>query len=103
MTRNGTTFLPDEKENCRGRGDGADPLQITAEELERSVRCIPHLTSLILVKAMLRKHSFHHPFKGSATRFFSLPPSFRFFLSRRFSRVSPSRQFQPNHVLYFNS
>lgn len=66
VTRNGTTFLPDEKENCRGRGDGADPLQITAEELERSVRCIPHLTSLILVKAMLRKHSFHHPFKDSA-------------------------------------
>ena len=64
VTRDGTTHLPAEEENCC-RGTGRNPLDITAEDLEKSVRLIPHLTSLILVKAMLRKHSFQHPFKGN--------------------------------------
>jgi [calcium/calmodulin-dependent protein kinase] kinase len=59
VTCDGFWPLPAEEENCN-----SGPLEITAEDLAHSVRSIPHLASLILVKAMLRKHSFQHPFKG---------------------------------------
>lgn len=59
VTCDGAWSLPAEEDNC-----SSDPLEITAEDLDNSVRSIPHLASLILVKAMLRKHSFQHPFKG---------------------------------------
>ncbi|XP_046449969.1 calcium/calmodulin-dependent protein kinase kinase 1-like [Daphnia pulex] len=58
VTCDGFWPLPAEEENCN-----SGPLEITAEDLAHSVRSIPHLASLILVKAMLRKHSFQHPFK----------------------------------------
>lgn len=58
VTCDGSSSLPDEVENCCRA-----PFEITAEDVELSVRSIPHITSLILVKAMLRKHSFQHPFK----------------------------------------
>lgn len=60
VTCDGTQPLPAEEDNC-----SSGPFEITAEDLDQSVRSIPHLASLILVKAMLRKHSFHHPFKGT--------------------------------------
>lgn len=59
VTCDGSWPLPAEEENCK-----SGPLEITAEDLAQSVRSIPHLASLILVKSMLRKHSFQHPFKG---------------------------------------
>lgn len=59
VTCDGTQPLPAEEDNCC-----SGPVEITAEDLDQSVRSIPHLASLILVKAMLRKHSFQHPFKG---------------------------------------
>ncbi len=61
VTCDGAWPLPSEKENCCSD----EPLEITAEDVAHSVRSIPHLASLILVKAMLRKHSFQHPFKGA--------------------------------------
>lgn len=59
VTADGTQPLPSEEENC-----ASGPFEITAEDMAQSVRSIPHLASLILVKAMLRKHSFQNPFKG---------------------------------------
>lgn len=59
VTVDGTQPLPAEEENC-----STAPFEITADDLAQSVRSIPHLASLILVKAMLRKHSFQNPFKG---------------------------------------
>lgn len=59
VTVDGTQPLPAEEDNCC-----SEPFEITAEDVAQSVRSIPHLASLILVKAMLRKHSFQNPFKG---------------------------------------
>ena len=59
VTCDGSSPLPDEAENCCRA-----PFEITAEDVELSVRSIPHISSLILVKAMLRKKTFQHPFKG---------------------------------------
>lgn len=60
VTVDGTQPLPAEEDNCC-----SEPFEITAEDVAQSVRSIPHLASLILVKAMLRKHSFQNPFKGA--------------------------------------
>ena len=68
VTCDGTQPLPAEEDNCC-----SGPVEVTAEDLDQSVRSIPHLASLILVKAMLRKHSFQHPFKGTNPFSFLLP------------------------------
>ncbi|CAM1301392.1 CAMKK2 (predicted) [Pycnogonum litorale] len=59
VTNNGTEPLPSEEENCRA------VLEVTDEEILQCVRSIPKLDTLILVKSMLRKHSFGNPFKMS--------------------------------------
>ena len=64
VTHNGQDLLPGEEENC-----SSGPLEITDEDVAQSVRSIPRLASLILVKAMLRKHSFQHPFKSKSIEF----------------------------------
>lgn len=53
--------MPSEEENCR-----AD-LEITEQEVENSVREVPKLSTLILVRCMLKRASFLHPFRSQST------------------------------------
>ncbi|XP_040272046.1 calcium/calmodulin-dependent protein kinase kinase 2 isoform X1 [Bufo bufo] len=58
VTKNGAEPLPSEDENCT-------LIEVTEEEVENSVKHIPSLATVILVKTMLRKRSFGNPFEGS--------------------------------------
>jgi hypothetical protein len=51
-------LTPSTEENCKVL------IHVTEEDILQSVRSIPHLDTLILIKAMLKRGSFHHPFKG---------------------------------------
>lgn len=91
VTRNGTCPMPSESENCVF-------VEVTEEEIDNCVRTIPKLDTLILVKSMLKKHSFGNPFKDfprhrarftKATRSNSAPSSFDLFLERKVSLESP--------------
>ncbi|XP_063171385.1 calcium/calmodulin-dependent protein kinase kinase 2 isoform X2 [Candoia aspera] len=68
VTKNGTELLPAEDENCT-------LIEVTEEEVENSVKHIPSLATVILVKSMIRKRSFGNPFEGSRReeRFLSAP------------------------------
>lgn len=91
VTRNGTFPMPSEGENCVF-------VEVTEEEIDNCVRTIPKLDTLILVKSMLKKHSFGNPYKDcprhrarftKATRSNSAPSSFDVFLERKVSLESP--------------
>ncbi|XP_026666582.1 probable serine/threonine-protein kinase dyrk2 isoform X2 [Ceratina calcarata] len=56
LTNRGVEPLPSESENCRL------PVTVTDEEVERVVTRIPKLDTLILIKTMLKQHSFQNPF-----------------------------------------
>ncbi|KAM9178964.1 calcium/calmodulin-dependent protein kinase kinase 2 isoform 3-T4 [Mergus octosetaceus] len=56
--KNGAELLPTEDENCT-------LVEVTEEEVENSVKHIPSLATVILVKTMIRKRSFGNPFEGS--------------------------------------
>ncbi|XP_076231244.1 uncharacterized protein LOC143177266 [Calliopsis andreniformis] len=56
ITNCGTEPLPSEADNCRL------PVTVTDEEVERVVTRIPKLDTLILIKTMLKQHSFQNPF-----------------------------------------
>ncbi|NXY32995.1 KKCC2 kinase, partial [Pomatorhinus ruficollis] len=58
VTKNGAELLPTEDENCT-------LVEVTEEEVENSVKHIPSLATVILVKTMIRKRSFGNPFEGS--------------------------------------
>ncbi|XP_061459025.1 calcium/calmodulin-dependent protein kinase kinase 2 isoform X2 [Rhineura floridana] len=58
VTKNGVELLPTEDENCT-------LIEVTEEEVENSVKHIPSLATVILVKSMIRKRSFGNPFEGS--------------------------------------
>ncbi|XP_053673600.1 uncharacterized protein LOC128723855 [Anopheles nili] len=63
LTRHGSVRLPTEEENCRL------PVQINDEDMCSVVKSIPKLDTLILIKTMLKKHSFQNPFtKGISGR-----------------------------------
>ncbi|XP_034284516.1 calcium/calmodulin-dependent protein kinase kinase 2 [Pantherophis guttatus] len=68
VTKNGIEPLPTEDENCT-------LIEVTEEEVENSVKHIPSLATVILVKSMIRKRSFGNPFEGSRReeRFLSAP------------------------------
>lgn len=51
ITKNGQFLLPSEEDNCQ-------LVEITEEDLDKVVTSIPKLDTLILVKTMLKKHSF---------------------------------------------
>lgn len=51
VTQNGTAPLPSEEENCV-------LVEVSEEEVLQVVKSIPKLDTLILIKTMLRKHSF---------------------------------------------
>ncbi|XP_006620149.1 probable serine/threonine-protein kinase dyrk2 isoform X1 [Apis dorsata] len=64
LTNRGAEPLPIEADNCRL------PVTVTDEEVERVVTRIPKLDTLILIKTMLKQHSFQNPFlskKGGKT------------------------------------
>ncbi|XP_035900081.1 uncharacterized protein LOC118506701 isoform X1 [Anopheles stephensi] len=62
LTKHGTVQLPSEEENCR-------LVQINDEDMNSVVKSIPKLDTLILIKTMLKKHSFQNPFtKGISGR-----------------------------------
>lgn len=52
LTNDGAEPLPSEADNCRL------PVTVTDEEVERVVTRIPKLDTLILIKTMLKQHSF---------------------------------------------
>ncbi|XP_066459373.1 calcium/calmodulin-dependent protein kinase kinase 2 isoform X2 [Eleutherodactylus coqui] len=58
VTKDGAEPLPSEDENCT-------LIEVTEEEVENSVKHIPSLATVILIKTMLRKRSFGNPFEGS--------------------------------------
>lgn len=51
MTKDGQFPLPSEEENCH-------LVEITEEDVAKVVTSIPKLDTLILIKHMLKKHSF---------------------------------------------
>ncbi|XP_069683438.1 uncharacterized protein [Periplaneta americana] len=55
VTKEGLFPLPSEEENC-------ELVEVTEEEVQQVVQSIPKLDTLILVKTMLKKHSFQNPF-----------------------------------------
>ncbi|XP_034665688.1 calcium/calmodulin-dependent protein kinase kinase 1 isoform X2 [Drosophila subobscura] len=55
VTKNGSYPLPTEEENCC-------LVQVDEEDINSVVRSIPKLDTLILIKTMLKKHSFGNPF-----------------------------------------
>ncbi|XP_027704528.1 calcium/calmodulin-dependent protein kinase kinase 1 isoform X1 [Vombatus ursinus] len=57
VTKNGKYPLPSEEEHC-------SIVEVTLEEVKNSVKLIPRLPTVILVKAMLRKRSFGNPFEA---------------------------------------
>ncbi|XP_037630413.1 calcium/calmodulin-dependent protein kinase kinase 1b isoform X1 [Sebastes umbrosus] len=56
VTENGSNPLPLEEEHCTA-------VEVTEEEVQNSVKLIPSLSTVILVKSMLRKRSFSNPFE----------------------------------------
>ncbi|XP_039526736.1 calcium/calmodulin-dependent protein kinase kinase 1b isoform X2 [Pimephales promelas] len=57
VTLDGTDLLPLEEEHCT-------VVEVTDEEVQNSVKLVPRLSAVILVKSMLRKRSFSNPFEG---------------------------------------
>ena len=55
VTSGGLYPLPSEEENCR-------LVQVNDDDINTVVRSIPKLDTLILIKTMLKKHSFGNPF-----------------------------------------
>lgn len=55
VTADGLHILPNEEENCR-------LVQVNDDDINSVVRSIPKLDTLILIKTMLKKHSFGNPF-----------------------------------------
>ncbi|XP_046590135.1 serine/threonine-protein kinase STE20 isoform X1 [Neodiprion lecontei] len=56
VTNEGAEALPSEADNCRL------PVTVTDEEVARVVTRVPKLDTLILIKTMLKQHSFQNPF-----------------------------------------
>ncbi|XP_059406650.1 calcium/calmodulin-dependent protein kinase kinase 1-like isoform X2 [Carassius carassius] len=61
VTQDGTDPLPLEEDHCT-------VVEVTEEEVQNSVKFVPSLSAVILVKAMLRKRSFGNPFECPSRR-----------------------------------
>ncbi|XP_049824386.1 calcium/calmodulin-dependent protein kinase kinase 2 isoform X2 [Aethina tumida] len=55
VTKGGLHHLPSEEENCH-------LVEVTEEDVAKVITSIPKLDTLILIKHMLKKHSFQNPF-----------------------------------------
>ncbi|KAJ9580240.1 hypothetical protein L9F63_004113, partial [Diploptera punctata] len=85
VTAGGTSLLPSEEENC-------ELVEVTDEEVQQVIQSIPKLDTLILVKTMLKKHSFQNSsrcekFQRSG-RSHSAPDSYDLFVNRKLSLES---------------
>ncbi|KAH8378944.1 hypothetical protein KR009_002208 [Drosophila setifemur] len=80
VTSNGAFPLPTEEENCC-------LVQVDDEDINSVVRSIPKLDTLILIKTMLKKHSFGNPFIKGAPGKSSEPGTSRL---QRFARAGRS-------------
>ncbi|XP_076337209.1 calcium/calmodulin-dependent protein kinase kinase 1 isoform X2 [Tachypleus tridentatus] len=88
VTKFGTFPLLSEEENCV-------LIEITQEDIDHCIRSIPKLDTLILVKSMLKKHSFGNPFKDNpylyrdqflrTGRSNSAPSSYELYMDRKLS------------------
>lgn len=56
ITKNGSCPLPSEEEHCQRL------VQISEEDISSVVKSIPKLDTIILIKKMLKNHSFQNPF-----------------------------------------
>ncbi|KAL3087095.1 hypothetical protein niasHS_005334 [Heterodera schachtii] len=61
VTMDGRKPMPSEEENCH-------LVEVTEQEVTESIRVMPHLGTLILVKAMGRKKHFGNPFRKGCHR-----------------------------------
>uniref|UniRef100_UPI0037E9C4E8 calcium/calmodulin-dependent protein kinase kinase 1 isoform X2 n=1 Tax=Semicossyphus pulcher TaxID=241346 RepID=UPI0037E9C4E8 len=61
VTQGGTDPLPLEEEHCSA-------VEVTEEDIQNSVKFVPSLSAVILVRAMLRKRSFSNPFECPSRR-----------------------------------
>uniref|UniRef100_A0A3P8VY47 calcium/calmodulin-dependent protein kinase n=1 Tax=Cynoglossus semilaevis TaxID=244447 RepID=A0A3P8VY47_CYNSE len=61
VTKGGEDPLPLEEEHCT-------VVEVTEEDIQNSVKFVPSLSAVILVKAMLRKRSFSNPFECPSRR-----------------------------------
>uniref|UniRef100_A0A8C6TJX5 Calcium/calmodulin-dependent protein kinase kinase 1, alpha a n=1 Tax=Neogobius melanostomus TaxID=47308 RepID=A0A8C6TJX5_9GOBI len=61
VTQCGADPLPLEEEHCT-------VVEVTEEDIQNSVKFVPSLSAVILVKAMLRKRSFSNPFECPSRR-----------------------------------
>uniref|UniRef100_A0A665U9M6 calcium/calmodulin-dependent protein kinase n=1 Tax=Echeneis naucrates TaxID=173247 RepID=A0A665U9M6_ECHNA len=61
VTQGSTDPLPLEEEHC-------SVVEVTEEDIQNSVKFVPSLSAVILVKAMLRKRSFSNPFECPSRR-----------------------------------
>ncbi|KAK2847475.1 hypothetical protein Q5P01_010474 [Channa striata] len=61
VTENGLNSLPLEEEHCTA-------VEVTEEEVQNSIKLIPSLSTVIVVKSMLRKRSFSNPFECQGRR-----------------------------------
>ncbi|KAM9384797.1 calcium/calmodulin-dependent protein kinase kinase 1 isoform 2-T3 [Pholidichthys leucotaenia] len=61
VTQGGNDPLPLEEEHCSA-------VEVTEEDIQNSVKYVPSLSTVILVKAMLRKRSFSNPFECPSRR-----------------------------------
>lgn len=61
VTQAGADPLPLEEEHC-------SVVEVTEEDIQNSVKFVPSLSAVILVKAMLRKRSFSNPFECPSRR-----------------------------------
>ncbi|TNN62110.1 Calcium/calmodulin-dependent protein kinase kinase 1 [Liparis tanakae] len=61
VTENGSDPLPLEEEHCTA-------VEVTEEDVQNSITLIPSLSTVILVKSMLRKRSFSNPFECLSRR-----------------------------------
>ncbi|XP_069164808.1 uncharacterized protein [Procambarus clarkii] len=75
--------LPSEEENCI-------LIEVTEEEVQSCVRSIPKLETLILIKCMLKKHSFQNPFKMNV------------FIKEQFARTGRSHSAPGSYEFYFD-
>ncbi|KAI6235596.1 Protein kinase domain-containing protein [Aphelenchoides besseyi] len=65
ITRNGSNAMPSEEENCH-------LVTVTDEEVQNSVKIIPRLDTLILIKSMGHRKSFGNPFRTNSASTTSL-------------------------------
>lgn len=66
MTRGGKYPLPSTRENC-------PDIEVTDDDIKNSVRAIPKVKTLILVKSMLKYHTFGSQTKIERIRSHSQP------------------------------